>query len=143
MEYSVFDLVRALLKKWYVIVLVMALVSGASVFTSRASYEKPIPQRRSPQERPARSPSLSGMITRLRIFQNMWRPPSGKTILFSSFQRKPENPLSQKRVLFLSFMVIRPMPRSSLSSRSCLRMLCCFQMSKRTFQPMNFWNLPI
>ena len=40
MEYSVFDLVRALLKKWYVIVLVMALVSGASVFTSRASYEK-------------------------------------------------------------------------------------------------------
>ena len=26
MEYSVFDLVRALLKKWYVIVLVMALV---------------------------------------------------------------------------------------------------------------------
>lgn len=40
MEYSVFDLIRILLRKWYLIVLVMAIVSGVSVFTSRASYEK-------------------------------------------------------------------------------------------------------
>lgn len=40
MEYSVFDLIRALLKKWYVIVLIMALISGASVFTAQASYQK-------------------------------------------------------------------------------------------------------
>lgn len=40
MEYSVFDLVRALLRKWYVIVLIMALISGASVFTAKASYQK-------------------------------------------------------------------------------------------------------
>lgn len=40
MEYSVFDLVRVLLRKWYVIIVVMALISGAAVFAARASYQK-------------------------------------------------------------------------------------------------------
>lgn len=40
MEYSVFDLIRILLKKWYVIVLVIALVSGVSIFAARASYNR-------------------------------------------------------------------------------------------------------
>lgn len=38
MEYSVRDLVRILLKKWYIIILVMALISAASVFLSQRSY---------------------------------------------------------------------------------------------------------
>lgn len=39
MEYSVFDLLRILLKKWYVIVLVMAILGGAAGVLSQRSYQ--------------------------------------------------------------------------------------------------------
>ena len=39
MEYSVSDLVRILLKKWYVILLVMALLGGAAGVLSQRSYQ--------------------------------------------------------------------------------------------------------
>ena len=42
MEYSVYDLIRILLKKWYIILLTMALVSGLSTVTARKSYEKAV-----------------------------------------------------------------------------------------------------
>lgn len=40
MEYSVKDLIKILLKKWYVIVIVVCAVSAASFFLSRSSYEQ-------------------------------------------------------------------------------------------------------
>ena len=39
MEYSVYDLIRILLKKWYVILLVMALLGGAAGVFSQRSYQ--------------------------------------------------------------------------------------------------------
>lgn len=39
MEYSVYDLIRILLKKWYVILLVMALLGGAAGVLSQKSYQ--------------------------------------------------------------------------------------------------------
>lgn len=39
MEYSVSDLIRILLKKWYVIVLVMAILGGAAGVLSQRSYQ--------------------------------------------------------------------------------------------------------
>ena len=39
MEYSVFDLIRILLKKWYVILLVMVLLGGAAGVLSQKSYQ--------------------------------------------------------------------------------------------------------
>lgn len=38
MEYSVFDLIRILLRKWYVILLSMCVLGGLSVITARTSY---------------------------------------------------------------------------------------------------------
>lgn len=38
MEYSVYDLIRILVKKWYVILLAMCLVGGLSTVTARSSY---------------------------------------------------------------------------------------------------------
>lgn len=38
MEYSVFDLIRILLRKWYVILLSMCVLGGLSVITARVSY---------------------------------------------------------------------------------------------------------
>lgn len=40
MQYSVRDLVRILLKKWWVIILAMGAVAGLSIESSRLSYEK-------------------------------------------------------------------------------------------------------
>ena len=40
MEYSVFDLVRILIRKWYVIVAAAVLIGGVSVFTARSSYQQ-------------------------------------------------------------------------------------------------------
>lgn len=42
MEYSVFDLIRILLKKWYIILLAMCVLGGLSVFTARASYAQTV-----------------------------------------------------------------------------------------------------
>ena len=39
MEYSVYDLIRILLKKWYVVLLVMALLGGAAGVLSQKSYQ--------------------------------------------------------------------------------------------------------
>lgn len=38
MEYSVYDLIRILLKKWYVILITMAVIGGLSVFLSQRSF---------------------------------------------------------------------------------------------------------
>lgn len=40
MEYSVYDLIRILLKKWYVILAAMVLIAGLSVVTSQRSYQQ-------------------------------------------------------------------------------------------------------
>lgn len=40
MEYSVQDLIRILLKKWWAILLAVCLIAGLSVITSKRSYEK-------------------------------------------------------------------------------------------------------
>lgn len=42
MEYSVYDLIRVLLKKWYVILLAMCAVGGLSVFTAQRSYTRAV-----------------------------------------------------------------------------------------------------
>lgn len=39
MEYSVYDLIRILLKKWYVVLLVMAVLGGAAGILSQKSYQ--------------------------------------------------------------------------------------------------------
>ncbi len=44
MEYSVNDLIRILLKKWYVILLAMCLLGGLSTITARKSYENAVAQ---------------------------------------------------------------------------------------------------
>lgn len=38
MEYSVYDLIRILLKKWYVVLIVMAVIGAAAVFLSQGSF---------------------------------------------------------------------------------------------------------
>lgn len=38
MEYSVYDLVQALIKKWYIILLAMCIIGSLSVFTAQQSY---------------------------------------------------------------------------------------------------------
>lgn len=38
MEYSVYDLIRTLLKKWYVILITMILIGGISIFLSQRSF---------------------------------------------------------------------------------------------------------
>ena len=38
MEYSVYDLIRILLKRWYIILLTMCAVGGLSIFTAQTSY---------------------------------------------------------------------------------------------------------
>lgn len=38
MEYSVYDLIRILLKKWYLILITMAVIGGLSVFLSQRSF---------------------------------------------------------------------------------------------------------
>lgn len=38
MEYSVYDLIRILLKKWYVILITMAVIGGISIFLSQRSF---------------------------------------------------------------------------------------------------------
>lgn len=38
MEYSVFDLIRILLRKWYVVLISMCVLGGLSVITARTSY---------------------------------------------------------------------------------------------------------
>ena len=42
MEYSVYDLIRILLKKWYVILLTMVVVAGLATVSARKSYEKAV-----------------------------------------------------------------------------------------------------
>lgn len=42
MEYSVYDLIRILVKKWYVILLAMCLVGGLSTVTARSSYAQTV-----------------------------------------------------------------------------------------------------
>lgn len=42
MEYTVYDLIRILLKRWYVILLAMCLVGGASAITAPQSYEQAV-----------------------------------------------------------------------------------------------------
>lgn len=42
MEYSVYDLIRVLLKKWYVIILAMCVIGGLSVFTAQYSYTQAV-----------------------------------------------------------------------------------------------------
>ena len=42
MEYNVFDLIKQLLKKWYIILLVMIVVCGAAVGLSQYSYQKAV-----------------------------------------------------------------------------------------------------
>ena len=44
MEYRVTDLIRVLVKKWYVILIIMALIGGASLFTANWSYKKAVEQ---------------------------------------------------------------------------------------------------
>lgn len=44
MEYSVNDLIRILLKKWYVILLAMCLLGGLSTITARRSYARAVAQ---------------------------------------------------------------------------------------------------
>lgn len=39
MDYSVYDLIRILLRKWYIILLAMCAIGGLSVFTARTSYD--------------------------------------------------------------------------------------------------------
>lgn len=39
MEYSVYDLIRILMKKWYIILLAMCAFGGLSVFTAQRSYD--------------------------------------------------------------------------------------------------------
>lgn len=39
MEYTVFDLIRILLRKWYIVLLSMCVLGGVSTFTVRASYD--------------------------------------------------------------------------------------------------------
>lgn len=39
MDYSVNDLIRILLRKWYIILLAMCAIGGLSVFTARTSYD--------------------------------------------------------------------------------------------------------
>lgn len=39
MEYSVYDLIRILLKKWYIVLLVMCLIGGAAGVLSQSSYK--------------------------------------------------------------------------------------------------------
>lgn len=40
MEYSVADLIKILLKKWYIILLAMVAIGGISIYTAKVSYEK-------------------------------------------------------------------------------------------------------
>lgn len=40
MEYSVYDLIKILLRKWYIILLTMALLGGIAVISSQKSYQK-------------------------------------------------------------------------------------------------------
>lgn len=40
MEYSVYDLIKILLRKWYIILISMCLLGGASVIISQKSYEQ-------------------------------------------------------------------------------------------------------
>lgn len=40
MEYTVFDLIKILLKKWYIILLAMCALGGLSIFTAQRSYEQ-------------------------------------------------------------------------------------------------------
>lgn len=42
MEYSVYDLIKILLRKWYIVILTMALLGGISVITSQKSYQKAV-----------------------------------------------------------------------------------------------------
>lgn len=42
MEYSVYDLIQILVKKWYVILLAMCLVGGLSTVTARSSYAQTV-----------------------------------------------------------------------------------------------------
>ena len=44
MEYSVYDLLRILLKKWYIIALCACLLGGGAVFLSRYSYKTAVEQ---------------------------------------------------------------------------------------------------
>ena len=42
MEYSVYDLIRILLRKWYIVLLSMIVVGGASQVISQMSYTYPV-----------------------------------------------------------------------------------------------------
>lgn len=42
MEYSVYDLIRILLRKWYIILLAMCVLGGLSVFTAQRSYDQAV-----------------------------------------------------------------------------------------------------
>lgn len=42
MEYSVYDLIRILLKKWYIILLAMCILGGLSAFTAPRSYDQAV-----------------------------------------------------------------------------------------------------
>ena len=44
MEYSVHDLIRILIKKWYIILAVMVLIGGISMFTAQKSYQNALAQ---------------------------------------------------------------------------------------------------
>ena len=42
MEYTVFELIRILLKRWYVILMTMCFIGGVSIFTAQRSYTQAV-----------------------------------------------------------------------------------------------------